>query len=116
MSRESRLLVGELVGDVLASGFFEHVAGSICLSQLCWCFDPGVGNIFDMTYDLLVDGAVLLCILSHGTTVLLLGSVKTFVLSALAPSTLGVIHTLVEVVFLLTGGSVVVGVGVHFEL
>lgn len=24
-------LVGELVGDVLAGGFFEHVAGSICL-------------------------------------------------------------------------------------
>ena len=26
-------LVGELVGDVLAGGFFEHVAGSICLSR-----------------------------------------------------------------------------------
>jgi hypothetical protein len=24
-------LVGELVRDVLSSGFFEHVAGSICL-------------------------------------------------------------------------------------
>lgn len=24
-------LVGDLVGDVLACGFFEHVAGSICL-------------------------------------------------------------------------------------
>jgi hypothetical protein len=41
---------------------------------------------------------------------------RPFSLSALAPKTLETIHTLVDVVFLLAGGSVVVVVGVHFEL
>jgi hypothetical protein len=40
---------------------------------------------------------------------------RPFSLSALAPKTLETIHTLVDVVFLLAGGSVVVVVGVHFS-
>lgn len=68
-----------------------------------------MGAIF--TYDLLVDAAVLLCVLSHRTTELLLGSVKACVLLATEAKFWRAIHALVKVVFL-SGGSVV-GVGVH---
>lgn len=64
----------------------------------------GIGN----AYDLLVDGAVLLCVLAHGTTVLLLGCVKAWGLSATSvewDDDAG--RTLIKVVFLLAGSSVV---------
>ena len=42
-------LVGELVGDVLASGFFEHVAGSICLSLCQQCLLRKRSNLRRLT-------------------------------------------------------------------
>lgn len=65
-----------------------------------------------LTYDLLVDAAVLLCVLSQGAAVLLLGSVKAWTLSASGIKHSDKARTLVKVVFLLARSSVVC-VGVH---
>lgn len=69
-------LVGDLVGDVLAGCFFEHVAGSICLSRRQ--HSSPCSRRHCQTYDFLVDAAVFLCVLSHRTTELLLGLVEAW--------------------------------------